>query len=128
MEEYEFKAKPGNPGSAASVQSRRINRASIANLVSRHGITSGISVDASFCLETSAQTNPDTLSLLAVIHFQLDRRTTFARDSIAITSRRRATQPGGNASQSANGFLPCRSTTNNSAKFSPRWIGWIRAF
>ena len=60
-----------------------------------------------------------------IIHFQLDRRTTFARNSIAIISRRRATQPGGNASQSVNGFPLFPSTTNNSAASSVRWIGWI---
>src|SRR5207253_10005680 len=60
------------------------------------------------------------------IHSPLGLRTTFVRDSIAIVSRRRATQRGGNVNQSASGYPPCRSTTNNSAAFSLRWIGWIK--
>jgi len=60
------------------------------------------------------------------IHSPLGLRTTFVRDSIAIVSRRRATQRGGNVNQSASGYPPCRSTTNNSAAFSSRWIGWIK--
>ena len=59
------------------------------------------------------------------IHSPSGLRTTFARDSIAIVSRRLATQPGGNESQSASGYRHFRPTMNNSAASSARWIGLI---
>ena len=126
--EYEFKAKPGNPDLRPPFIAPVSTAHRLANLVRRHGFTGGISMDAAFRLETTAQRSWHAFPSRRSIHFQLDRRTTFARNSIAIISRRRVTQPGGNANQSVNGYPPCRSTTNNSAAFSPRWIGWIRAF
>ena len=53
--EYEFKAKPGDPNRRPAIR-RAVSAANrLANLVRGDGFTRGVSVDAAFCLEASAQ-------------------------------------------------------------------------